>query len=155
MAYDLHGPWEAARLGAQLRPQASLIDIESTILPAWFDSLDPAKINLGLPYYARGYTVANTSCMDVGCPYSGLSRPGPCTASPGILSLAEIQSIIMQRYISPKVIPGILQKQITFDDQWISYDDHDTFVAKTKYADEHCLGGTMIWSIDLANGNGK
>ncbi|TVY56649.1 Chitotriosidase-1 [Lachnellula suecica] len=151
MAYDLHGPWEEKRLGAELRPQASLLDIEKTILPAWFDDLDPAKINLGLPYYSRGYTVSNTNCMDIGCPYSGLSLPGPCTKEAGIHSLAEIQAIIAERHLTPKFIPEILQKVITFDDQWIPYDDCDTIEGKLKYADEHCLGGSMIWSIDLAN----
>jgi len=155
MAYDLHGAWEEARLGAYLRPQASLLDIESTILPAWFDKMDPAKINLGVPYYARGYTVSNTSCMDIGCPYSGLSHAGPCTVTDGILSLVEIQRIVSQRYISPKVIPDILQRQITFGDQWIPYDDRNTFAAKAQYADQHCLGGMMIWSIDLAASNGR
>ena len=155
MAYDLHGPWEAARLGAALRPQAALTDIERTLLPLWFDGLDPSKLTLGLPYYGRGTTVSNTSCMDLGCPYTSLSHPGQCTNEDGILSLKEIQDIIAQRHLIPKVLPDILQKSITFDDQWISYDDCDTVAAKTQWADEHCFGGTMLWSIDLTNGNGR
>ncbi|TVY92833.1 Chitotriosidase [Lachnellula willkommii] len=155
MAYDLHGPWEAARLGALLRPQAALPDIESTLLPIWFDGVDANKLNLGLPYYGRGATVSSTSCVDLNCPYSGLSRPGQCTGQAGILSLKEIQDIISQRHLTPKVLPGIFQKSITFDDQWISYDDSDTVAEKAQWADQHCFGGTMIWSIDLVNGNGR
>jgi hypothetical protein len=30
------------------------------------------------------------------------------------------------------------------DDQWISYDDNNTFQQKVKFANEHCLGGVMI-----------
>ncbi|TVY58669.1 Chitotriosidase-1 [Lachnellula cervina] len=155
MAYDLHGPWEAARLGALLRPQAALPDIESTLLPIWFDGIDANKLNLGLPYYGRGATVSSTSCVDLNCPYSSLSRPGQCSGEAGVLSLKEIQEIIAQRHLTPKVLPGIFQKSITFDDQWISYDDSDTVAEKTQWADQHCFGGTMIWSIDLANGNGR
>lgn len=155
MAYDLHGPWEEARLGKFLRPQASLEDIERTILPLWFDRIDPGKLNLGLPYYARGATVSDTSCMEVGCPYSDLSRPGQCSTEKGILILKEIQDIIAQRHLAPKALSNIMQKQLTFDDQWFSYDDCETVDQKIQYADDHCIGGTMIWSIDLTSGNGR
>ena len=33
-------------------------------------------------------------------------------------------------------------------DQWISYDSEESFEAKIKYANEVCLGGIMIWSVD-------
>lgn len=155
MAYDLHGPWEEPYIGHALRPQASIIDIEKAILPVWFDSINPKKINLGLPYYGRGYTISDTSCTDIGCPYTGLSRAAQCSGSPGVLSLKEIQQIIAQRHLVPKYLPDIMQKQITFDDQWMAYDDCDTFEAKIKYGDAHCLGGVMYWSIDLTNSNGR
>ena len=41
-------------------------------------------------------------------------------------------------------------KYITWDrDQWVSYDDEDTFQQKIKYANEVGLGGLLIWAIDL------
>ena len=47
-------------------------------------------------------------------------------------------------------------KQITWDgDQWIGYDDAETFALKTNYANSKCLGGTMIWSIDFDSGIGR
>ena len=36
----------------------------------------------------------------------------------------------------------------TFSNQWVSYDDEKTFEIKMNYANERCLGGTMIWSVD-------
>ena len=36
----------------------------------------------------------------------------------------------------------------THSNQWVSYDDEKTFEIKPNYANELCLGGTMIWSID-------
>ena len=86
MSYDLHGPWEASTLGAQVRPQTSIVDINSTMLPLWFNGVDPSKINLGIAYYGRGYTLSDASCTDADCPYSGPSNPGPCTDSAGLLS---------------------------------------------------------------------
>lgn len=36
-------------------------------------------------------------------------------------------------------------KWITWDsDQWISYDDSDTFDQKRKFANSRCLGGSMV-----------
>ena len=36
-------------------------------------------------------------------------------------------------------------KWITWDsNQWISYDDDDTFDQKRKFANSRCLGGTMV-----------
>jgi hypothetical protein len=36
-------------------------------------------------------------------------------------------------------------------DSWIAFDDKDTFALKERFARARCLGGTMIWSIDLAS----
>ncbi|KAF4624626.1 hypothetical protein G7Y89_g13544 [Cudoniella acicularis] len=155
MAYDIHGPWETPYLGAFVRPQASIVDIGTDTSPLWFDGVDPSKVNLGIPYYGRGYTLTNLTCTDVGCPYSGPNYAGQCSGSPGVLSLKEIDEIIEQRKLVPKKIPNAFQKQITFDNQWIGYDDKDTIHEKVRWGDEHCLGGTVVWSIDLAAGNGK
>lgn len=40
-------------------------------------------------------------------------------------------------------------KWITWDsNQWVSYDDGETVQMKVKAANELCLGGIMIWSLD-------
>lgn len=149
MAYDLHGPWSASTLGAFVLSQTSIIDIGSDLLPLWFDRLDPSKINLGIAYYGRGYTLSNTSCIDIGCPYSGPSLPGNCTDSPGVLSLLEIEETIKEKNLTSKLIPNEMVKQITWGNQWIGYDDCDTIAMKMNWGDEHCLGGTAVWSIDF------
>jgi chitinase len=149
MAYDLHGPWEAWDQGKIIRPQTSVVDIESTIYPLWYDGVDPSKVNLGIAFYGRGYTLANTSCTGIGCPYSGLSKGGPCTDSPGVLSLREITEIIIQKDLDPLFLEDIMIKQIVWDNQWMGYDDNDTIALKMQWGNENCLGGISIWSIDL------
>jgi chitinase len=38
---------------------------------------------------------------------------------------------------------------ITWDsNQWVSYDDSDTFQQKRAFADSRCLGGLMVWAMD-------
>lgn len=41
-----------------------------------------------------------------------------------------------------------MMKQLTWDDQWIGYDDEETFAAKLAWADSRCFGGSMVWGID-------
>jgi len=65
-------------------------------LPLWFDAPTPSKINFGLAYYGRGYTLVDPSCNTLGCPFSGASKPGICTNYAGVISLLEIENLIKQ-----------------------------------------------------------
>ncbi|KAI9150631.1 Chitotriosidase-1 [Paramyrothecium foliicola] len=151
MAYDLHGSWDqdVKALGMKVRGQADIREISNNTVPLWFDGLNPAKINFGLAMYGRGYTLADPKCNDLLCPFSGPSKPGPCTQFQGVMSLYEIKQLIKQRGLTPKHLSDSMMKQITWDDQWIGYDDEETFAAKKKWANSRCFGGTMIWSIDF------
>jgi hypothetical protein len=46
-------------------------------------------------------------------------------------------------------------KQITWEDQWIGYDDEETFALKIATGNKRCLGGTFIWAIDYNPGKGS
>ncbi|KAL8734400.1 MAG: hypothetical protein Q9166_001598 [cf. Caloplaca sp. 2 TL-2023] len=157
MAYDLHGFWDAdlKTLGAIVRGQTDVREIYNDTLPLWFDDLDPKKINFGLAYYGRGYTLANPSCNQLECPFVGPSQPGPCSHYAGVLSLAEIKGYIRDKGLKPQLIEKSMMKQITWDDQWIGYDDEETTAMKKKWASGYCFGGTMIWSIDFKSGGGS
>lgn len=154
---DLHGYWDAdvKTLGALVRGQADIRDIGNDTVPLWFDELNPAKINFGLALYGRGYTVTSKTCNSLLCPASGPSKPGVCTNGDGVMSLVEIQQLITQKGLTPKYLPDAMMKQITWDDQWIGYDDADTIKQKKAWADNQCFGGTMAWSIDFNSGAGR
>lgn len=152
MAYDLHGYWDADvhTLGAIVRGQADIREIENDTLPLWFDALDPAKINFGLAYYGRGYTLADPSCATLGCAFTGPSKAGSCTNYDGVLSLREIEAKITADKLTPLLLQEAMMKQITFDGQWIGYDDEESISLKKGWADSRCFGGTMVWSVDFA-----
>lgn len=151
MAYDLHGSWDAdvLTLGKKVRGQADIREIASNTVPLWFDGLNMAKINFGLAMYGRGYTLADPTCNRLLCPFDRASKPAPCTNFEGVMSLLEIQQLIKRRGLTPQYLPDSMMKQITWDDQWIGYDDEETFSAKRAWADSKCFGGTMVWSIDF------
>ncbi|KAK3984235.1 hypothetical protein QBC44DRAFT_388980 [Cladorrhinum sp. PSN332] len=65
------------------------------------------------------------------------------------MSLHEIYQLIQRKGLTPQYLPDSMMKQITWDDQWIGYDDDETFAAKKAWADSKCFGGTMVWSIDF------
>lgn len=42
---------------------------------------------------------------------------------------------------------------VTWDiDQWVSWDDAVTLQMKMDFANRRCLGGTLVWAIDLDDG---
>lgn len=113
MAYDLHGSWDAnvKTLGSLIRPQTDIREIDNDTVPLWFDKIDPAKINLGLATYGRGFTVSDRKCGKLdfpnlykkiwiaiiaypltfdtaypGCGFQGPSKAGPCTGFDGVMS---------------------------------------------------------------------
>ncbi|KAK7438834.1 hypothetical protein Landi51_11481 [Colletotrichum acutatum] len=151
MAYDLHGFWDedVKTLGKVVRGQADIREIGNNTVPLWFDGLDPKKINFGLAMYGRGYTVSDKSCNGLLCPFSGPSKKGECTDSDGVMSLGEIKNLIKNKGLKPNYLKDSLMKELTWDDQWIGYDDEETFKDKKAWADGQCFGGTMIWSIDF------
>ena len=96
MSYDLHGFWDADNpsLGNIIRPQTDIRDIVNDTLPLWFDFLDPKKVNFGLAYYGRGFTVSDTKCMYPGCRFTGPSKPAGCTQFSGVMSLLGRQRFL-------------------------------------------------------------
>ncbi|KAM7188895.1 hypothetical protein V8F33_010342, partial [Rhypophila sp. PSN 637] len=156
MSYDLHGSWDAdvKTLGSIVRGQTDIQEISNNTLPLWYDGLDPAKINFGVAYYGRGYTLSSSTCTDLGCPFAGPSKPAACTNSYGVMSAREIQNIIKEKKLTPKLLQPSMMKQITWEGQWMGYDDDETIAMKKKWADGLCFGGTMAWSIDFSNDNG-
>lgn len=142
-------------LGSIVRGQADIRDIATDTVPLWFDELDASKINFGLALYGRGYTVTDAKCNGLDCSFKGPSKPGVCTNSEGVMSLVEIQQLIKEKGLTPKLLPEAMMKQITWDDQWIGYDDADTIKLKKAWADNQCFGGTMAWSIDFNSGAGS
>ena len=85
------------------------------------------------------------------CPFSGGGAPGPCTATSGYLAYYEIRDIIAKN-------PGIVVhhdteaavKYMTWDtNQWIAFDDSESFKQKVDWANSVGFSGSLIWASDL------
>ncbi|KAF9774989.1 hypothetical protein IL306_006934 [Fusarium sp. DS 682] len=147
---DLHGYWDedVKTLGKIIRGQSDIREIGNNTIPLWFGGLDPKKLNFGLALYGRGYTVADKNCNDLGCSFAGPSKKGECTDFDGVMSLGEIKNLI-KKGVKSVYLKDSMMKQITWDDQWIGYDDEETFADKKAWAYGLCFGGTRVWSIDF------
>ncbi|KAM5440319.1 putative chitinase [Microsporum canis] len=149
---DIHGVSDAYRKpsGPFVRPHTNLTEIGEGLDLLWRAGVEPSKVTLGLGWYGRSYTLEDVSCSRPGCRFAQGGTPGRCTASPGILSNAEIMEIIDEHNLTPIYDKEAGVNWITWDKtQWVSYDNEITFAQKINYANSLCLGGTMIWAIDF------
>lgn len=150
-SYDVDGPKDAG----VIHPHTDIRDIQNNTTTPWATHLDAKKLNFGLAYYGRGYTLTDPKCANSGCKSAGASKPGPCTNSAGIMSNVEIHDLVKQKGLKPQMVPNTMSKQITWDDQWMGYDDDETMNLKINWAAQNCFGGTAMWSVDMASGEGR
>lgn len=153
MSYDLHGTWdkESAFVGPYIAPHTNITEIDLGLDLLWRSGVKPENVVLGQGWYGRSFTLSSPSCNtpNGACQFSGPAKAGPCSNAAGILDNKEIIDIIKQKNVKPVWDKTAGVKWISWDsDQWISYDDADTFQQKRDFANKRCLGGTMVWAMD-------
>ena len=149
MTYDLHGTWDSTDqyVGSIVNAHTNLTEINLSLDLMWRNSIDPNKVVLGLGFYGRSFTLSDPSCTKPGCPFASGGRPGNCSASAGTLMASEIQAIV-DGGAQPTLDKDAAVQILVFDnDQWVSYDDETTLQMKIDYANNRCIGGTMVWAV--------
>ncbi|CAE6441266.1 unnamed protein product [Rhizoctonia solani] len=166
MTYDLHGVWDrdSMWLGPYVNSHSNLTEIDISLDLFWRNKIPASKVSIGLGFYGRSFQLQSTSCTSPGCLFTGPANKGECTGEAGILSFSEIQRAIgstsstRKRAATVKWDKTAAVKYATWDDQWISYDDEDTFkqashLLKIDYANKLGLGGMLIWAADQDDGD--
>lgn len=115
MAYDLHGTWDIGNewTGAFLDAHTNLTEIESSMNLLWWNNITSSKVNLGLAFYGRSFTIASPDCDTPGCAYLSAGDEGVCSASAGILLSSEIEQIISDNDLTPVLYKDAAVKAIT------------------------------------------
>ncbi|KAH8820662.1 chitinase [Xylogone sp. PMI_703] len=151
MEYDLHGTWDSTDvwIGAFVNAHTNLTEIDESLKLLWRNNISPDKVVLGLGFYGRSFALADPSCTAPGCPFSGAATAGRCTASAGTLSYSEIVNTVIPQGAAVTLDVDAAVKIVTWDGNWVSYDDADTLQLKIDYANSVCLGGTMVWAVSL------
>ncbi|KAI0600742.1 glycoside hydrolase family 18 protein [Biscogniauxia sp. FL1348] len=151
MSYDLHGVWDSSNrnTGPYVRPHTNLTEIADSLSLLWRAGVSAGNVVMGLGFYGRSFTLTDPSCADPWCTFREGGKAGECTNAIGILSAAEISRIIDSGDITVQQDEEAVVKWIHWDaDQWVSFDDEETFVAKSTFAKDMGLSGTMVWAVD-------
>jgi chitinase len=148
------GVWDSTvkSIGPYAHAHTNLTEIEEALKLLWRNNINPGRVNLGLGFYGRSFTMKDPNCMAAGCEFKEGGKGGACTGTPGVWSAAEISKII-KNGAKVTLDPVAAVQIVTWDgDQWVSWDDTKTLAMKVDYANQRCLGGIMVWAIDLDDG---
>ncbi|GAB1213968.1 hypothetical protein ATERTT37_003124 [Aspergillus terreus] len=155
MSYDLHGTWDMGNkwTGEYLNAHTNLTEIDLALDLLWRNDIKKDMVVMGLAFYGRTYTV-NPTCVEPGCMYLSGGVRGSCSREVGVLLNNEIDQIRDSKGVSPTLYKDAAVQVLHWDNQWVSYDNADTFVLKTNFARKRCLGGVMVWAISHDNTDG-
>lgn len=149
MTYDFYGNWDdvvenQAPVVDQRKPNWSFTSAIDMYLKA---GVPPKQLVAGLPLYGRVWTLTDPKQNTPGSPgTAGIA--GRCTGQKGYLSYFEIAEIRdAQKGGGVNWVPGN-GYYLTFDNQWVGYDDESSFVSKMDIVNQKGLGGAMLWAID-------
>ncbi|KAI7241261.1 glycoside hydrolase family 18 protein [Hortaea werneckii] len=152
MSYDLHGGWDKHNefTGPYLEGHTNITEIDNGLDLLWRNDVKPENVVMGFAFYGRSFTMADTSCSTPdGCKFSTTGRPGDCSTTSGILLYEEVVSRNTSLDVHTVYDKKSTVKYNVFDgDQWISYDDAESFADKKKFMSGRCLSGLMIWALD-------
>lgn len=162
MCYDLAGAWGPPpyTTGAHTN-MTSIVEAVDGMLAS---GVPNDKLVLGMATYGRTWTLSDPgACAASNTPFcnaSAVGRAGPCTAEAGALSVYEIDAAMAKQGANGcSGVGGTVAKgtaagsawTIIDGDQWVSYDTTETAALKLAAAEERCLAGTMVWSINMAD----
>ncbi|TEA17437.1 Acidic mammalian chitinase [Colletotrichum sidae] len=151
MSYDIHGTWDGNSEWSHpvVQPHTNLTEIDDGLDLLWRNNIKPSQVVMGLGFYGRSFTLQDPSCTEPMCPFSGGAEAGYCMDTSGVLSNAEIRRVLDRTGVEPTLDREAGIKYISWEGQWVSYDDGETLALKTQFANNRCLGGKMIWAVDL------
>lgn len=156
MSYDIHGSWDIDNdfTGPFVNSHTNLTEIQLALDLLWRNDIDPDKVVLGMAFYSRSFTFVDSGCTEPGCLVSSGGNAGECSHTTGVLLHAEIQDIINERNLTPKLYRDAAYKAISFGDQWVSFDDAVTWRLKANLARSQCVSGVMVWAMSQDDAEG-
>ena len=137
-------------IGNIVQGHTNLTEIKLAAELLWRVGVKPEQVSLGYGFYGRAFELQDPACATPGCNFKGGAREGPCSKESGILMHYEINAILNQASnLKPVWDKTAAIKYLVFDkNQWVSYDDKDTFGQKIAWANDVGFGGALIWAAD-------
>ncbi|CAG5135462.1 unnamed protein product, partial [Candidula unifasciata] len=153
-SFDFHGDWSSGvgfNSPLYAHPDESGEETQHNVdwVARYYVSLGAPKslLNIGIPTYARTFTLKDPDRHSVGSPFRGKGRAGPLTKEAGILAYFEVCNIMGES----EVIKVASQRNYyaVQDGQWVGFEGVESVNAKACYAAQNGYGGILIWSSDL------
>ncbi|XP_030277720.1 acidic mammalian chitinase-like [Sparus aurata] len=153
MTYDFHGAWDPFT-GHNSPLYRSSVDQGENIyynvdfaMKYWRDKGAPIeKLILGFPTHGRTFRLSS-GATNVGAPVSGPATAGPYTREAGFWSYYETCTFLQGatvRWNDEQMVP-----YATNGNEWVGFDNWQSYEIKTQYLKENKFGGAFIWSMDL------
>ncbi len=153
MAFDFHGSWDdstglnAALYGNELDSNENIEYNQDWSVNYWISQgCPPHKLVLGMPAYGRSFKLLeleNNGLYSRSENNSGIA--GDFTKTTGFLSFYEICQFEKKDTWQKKWLPSNKVHYMYNNENWISYDDIQSFRIKTAYVVSKKLGGQFIW----------
>ncbi|GLB09477.1 hypothetical protein AtubIFM57258_005399 [Aspergillus tubingensis] len=156
MAYDLHGTWDedSKWTGPYVNAHTNITELQTTLDLLWRNDIDSSKVVLGMAYYGRSFTLKDADCSEPGCEFISGGDAGSCSITSGVLLNPEIMDIISENDLTPTLYKDAAVKAIHWENQWVSYDDEDTWKLKGEWFKDQCISGVMVWAATQDDTNG-
>ena len=156
MLYDLHGAWDLLGkwTGPYINSHTNLTEIQDSLDLIWRNKIKPDKVTFGMAFYGRSFTLTNPLCSEPQCTFASGGNPGECSGTTGVLLNPEIQNIIKANNLTPKLYKKEAIKAIHWGNQWVSYDDQDTWKIKGDLLKSQCIKNVMVWAVSHDDLNG-
>ncbi|XP_054902245.1 acidic mammalian chitinase-like [Poeciliopsis prolifica] len=153
MTYDFHGAWDTFTghnsplyTSSALSGQHVYFNVDFA-MKYWRDQGAPLeKLLVGFPAYGRTFRTP-AAAGGVGAPASGAASAGSYTREAGIFSYYEVCTFLAGAttdWIEEQKVPYAVK-----GDEWVGYDNKQSYAIKAQYVKENSYGGAFVWSLDL------
>ena len=155
MTYDYHTGGSIAHFNAPLFAAANDptpdLNVDASMRAFLRGGVPPAKLLIGVPFFARGY--GGVADINAGFLQPSKGPPADWREADGSwrrLSRTRLTDPRYTRHWEPSArVPWLFDAKAG---TWISYDDPDAVRAKMTYVREHKLGGVIIWELGADDG---
>nr|QOQ34523.1 chitinase [Bostrychus sinensis] len=159
MTYDFHGSWETLTghnsplyKGSHDTGDNVYLNTDFAVTYWQVQGTPVEKLNMGFATYGRAFRLA-TQSSQVGAPASGPANPGKYTRESGFWSYYEVCSFLQGATV--QMIQDQKVPYATKQNEWVGYDNKNSFQTKVQYLKEKMLGGAFVWALDLDDFSGQ
>uniref|UniRef100_A0AAZ1X930 chitinase n=1 Tax=Oreochromis aureus TaxID=47969 RepID=A0AAZ1X930_OREAU len=149
MTYDYHGAWDPFT-GHNSPLYRSSVDQGDNIYYNVVNIEGPGssceKLLVGFPTYGRTFTTS-TAANGLGATATGPASAGPYTREAGFWSYYEICTFIQTgsiKWIDEQKVPYAIK-----GNEWVGFDNRQSYEIKAQYVKDNRFGGAFVWSLDL------